>query len=109
HSINVEQGSPLRLTLLNLSTDKHLLLVSLPSLCADAWTLKNLVGEIGRSYAALLDNEELDGEPLQYADYAQWQNELLAGDDAEAGRDFWKEKNYSSLPNVTLPFEGRYR
>src|SRR6185436_3034917 len=39
-----QQGG-LSSTLITLSTDKHILLVSLPALCADDWTLKELVCE----------------------------------------------------------------
>jgi NRPS condensation-like uncharacterized protein len=46
------QGPLLRVSLLALSEDTHLLLISLPTLCADVWTLKNLVQEIGHGYAA---------------------------------------------------------
>jgi len=37
---------------------------------ADTAALKNLVDEISRSYAACAAYEELDDEPLQYADLA---------------------------------------
>jgi len=39
--------------------------------------LKNLVDEISRSYAACAADEELDDEPLQYADLAEWQMNYL--------------------------------
>ena len=42
----------LRVSLLALAEATHLLLISLPALCADARTLNNLVQEIGQSYAA---------------------------------------------------------
>jgi amino acid adenylation domain-containing protein len=109
HPFDFEQGPLLRMTLLGLSASKRLLLVSLPSICADAWTLRNMAGEIGGSYAALLKDEELSGEALQYADYAEWQNELLAADDAEAGKQYWRNRDVSSLPHLSLPFELRPR
>ena len=107
YPFDFEQGPLLRLTLLDLSADKRLLLVSLPSICADSWTLKNLAREIGSSYAALLNDEELSGEALQYADYAEWQNELLAADDAVSGKEYWRSRDTSSLPQPALPFESR--
>ncbi len=102
-----EREPPLRLSLLTLSARKHVLLLSLPSLCADAWTLKTLVEEISRFYAAYMQGEELLDGPLQYADFSEWQNELLEAEDenAERGRTYWQKQDFSSFPALTLPFE----
>lgn len=100
-----EQDSLLRLSLITLSPYKHVLFISLPALCADARTLKILVEEISQSYAACVDNEELEDEPLQYADLAEWQNELLEGEDTEAGRDYWRKQDISSITKLRLPGE----
>lgn len=99
------EGSPLHLSLVTLSSSKYALLISLPALCADAATLKILVQEISQSYAACLQGKELDDEPLQYADLAEWQNELLEGADTEAGRDYWRKQDFSALTKLKLPFE----
>ncbi len=104
-----EREPPLRISLLTLSAHKHVLLLTLPSLCADAWTLKNLVHEISRFYAADLEGDEPPDEPLQYADFSEWQNELLETDDemAERARAYWRKQEFAGLPAVTLPFEVR--
>ncbi|MGI2902885.1 amino acid adenylation domain-containing protein [Tolypothrix sp. VBCCA 56010] len=99
------EGSPLHLSLVTLSPSKYVLLISLPALCADAATLKILVQEISQSYAACLQGKKLDDEPLQYADLAEWQNELLEGADTEAGRDYWRKQDFSALTKLKLPFE----
>ncbi len=81
------QGPLLRVTLIKESDARHLLLVSLPALCADSVTLANFISELSRAYAANLEQDE----PLQYADYAEWQLELLDATDeqAAAGKDYW--------------------
>src|SRR3977135_1784878 len=61
--IDFSQPSPLRPTLLALSAHHHLLLMSLPVLCADARTLGNLTAEMGRAYAAALEGEEDPDQP----------------------------------------------
>jgi len=35
-------------------------------------------------------------EPCQYVDIAAWQNELFAGEDAETGREYWRNPEYLS-------------
>jgi hypothetical protein len=79
----------LRLTLIYLSANKHILLVTMPSLCADSWTLKNLFYKIGNAYAACLEGKELSEEPIQYVQFSEWQNELLEGEDTEHGKAYW--------------------
>lgn len=98
------QSAQLRLFLLKLSANQHILLINLPSLYADSWSLKNLVQEISNAYAACLEGKELADEPVQYIQFSEWQNELLEVEDAEVGKDFWKQ-NFWGLPSLTLPFE----
>lgn len=96
------QNGPLfRAFLLPLSTDKHALLLSLPSLCADGRTLTNLVREISQAYAARLKNEELRDEATQYIQFSEWQNELREMEDDAV---FWHEINVSDLQRAQLPF-----
>jgi amino acid adenylation domain-containing protein len=89
----LERGPLLRVTLKKLSPGEHLMLISLPSLCADARTLVVLASELGRLYkkshlgGGADDDEE---EPLEYVQFAEWQNELLADEDAERGLAYWR-------------------
>ncbi len=103
--IDIEHGPVLDISLVTLSINKHILLVGLPALCSDTVTLKNLVREISIYYAACLDNKELSDEPLQYADIAEWQNELFESEDAEIGKNYWKKQNFSSLSTGQINFE----
>jgi len=99
------QGPLSRISLVTLSPDKSMLLVSLSALCADMASLKNLVHEISRSYAACLRREELSDEPRQYADLAEWHNELLESADTKTAREYWRKQDISALLTVTLPGE----
>jgi len=104
-NFDLEQGSVLDVSLIILSPEKHILLVCLPAMNADLITLKNLVCEISRSYAARLQNQELLDEPLQYIDIAEWQNELFEGKEAEVGKEYWRTKNLYTIANWKLPQE----
>lgn len=91
--------------LIKLATNDYVLVISLPALCADRTTLKNLVAEISRCYAACLQGEELLDEPLQYANLAEWQNELLEAEDTKAGREYWQKQDISAIETFKLPWE----
>lgn len=101
-----EQAPILHLSLVILSPDKHLLLLCLPSLCADSVTVENLVHEISYYYGEL-PKEQLNQEPMQYADYSEWQHELLEDKDTEKGREYWRKQDISAISNLKLPFENQ--
>ena len=105
-NFDFEQGPLVRLWLLCLGTHKHLCFITLPALCADSLTLKYLYEELCSTYKALLRGEVFTVAAMQYADYAEWQNELAESEAANAGRDFWQERR-SGLLSATIPFEHR--
>ncbi|HVT16314.1 MAG TPA: amino acid adenylation domain-containing protein [Thermoanaerobaculia bacterium] len=95
----------LRATLATLAPPRrHLLLLGLPALLADAAGLDNLVRELVRAYGAAAANgrggaaaaapgrrhADDDGEVFQYVDLAEWQHDLLTGEATQEGRDYWK-------------------
>ena len=89
----------LRVRLLKLGPDRHVLLVRLAALCGDAATLRNLVRELSRAYGASSNGEI---EVLQYADLAEWQNELLEAEETVAGREYWQRETGASLAGPAL-------
>jgi amino acid adenylation domain-containing protein len=103
--LDVERGPVLRALLLPLAPDRHALLVSLPSLCADTPSLHTLVRELAHLYGGSAD--KLPEQPLQYADYAEWRNQLAEADDdeARAGKQFWRQLDLAALPPLSLPFQ----
>lgn len=106
-TLDFEHGTMLHISLLTLSLNKYILLISLPSICADTWTLKNLVTEISNSYSACLQGEKVSEEVLQYLQFSEWQNQLLADEDAEAAKQYWHEQKLSPLTSLKLPFESQ--
>jgi amino acid adenylation domain-containing protein len=103
--LDVERGPVLRALLLPLAPDRHALLVSLPSLCADRPTLHTLTRELAHLYGGAA--AQLPEQPLQYADYAEWRNLLAEADDddARAGKQFWRQCDLAALPPLSLPFQ----
>jgi amino acid adenylation domain-containing protein len=104
-TFDLEQSPLLRLFLLKLSPNKHILHISMPALCADTWTIKNLVTEISQLYSDCLKGEPLCNEAVQYLQFSEWQNELIADEDAEEADKYWHQQKISSLNTFRLPFE----
>ncbi|MBW4500881.1 MAG: amino acid adenylation domain-containing protein [Scytonema hyalinum WJT4-NPBG1] len=99
-----EQGSILHTSLVTLSPEKHLLFISLPAICGDSASLNNLVQEVAISYLAKLRGE-LSDEPLQYADFSEWQNQILEAEETEIGREYWRKQDFSAVETLKLPYE----
>jgi amino acid adenylation domain-containing protein/non-ribosomal peptide synthase protein (TIGR01720 family) len=103
-NFDYERGPLVHALLVTLSADRHVLILNLPALCSDAAGLSILVGELCRCYATLRSGDESGDEPMQYVDLSEWQNELLEQKETEAGRAYWREKDYSNLNSLRLPF-----
>jgi amino acid adenylation domain-containing protein len=99
-----EAGPLLRLKLAALAEGRHALLVTLPALCADSRTLNNLVEEVAAGYGARAGDPPAWGEPMQYLQFSEWQNELLEEEGAEEGKGYWKGQDLSRLSGQPLPF-----
>ena len=100
--IDFEQGPLVYFSLILISDDRHLLVVSLPSLCADTKAIKILLREISSAYEANLRGEQLPHVLIQYADLSEWQNELFEGDDTKAGREYWLKQDTPAWSNLAL-------
>ena len=106
--VTLDDGPVLRCYLAELSVTRAVLIVSLPAICADSTTLMNLVAEVCHAYES---EQELpaEDEVVQYADFAEWENELLESTDARSleGRAYWKRKHAAPDPVPALPLERR--
>ncbi len=69
-------GPVLRALLVTLAPERSVLALNLPAVCADASSVAVLVGEL----ATLYDGGQIAADPLQYADFAEWQAQLLESD-----------------------------
>jgi len=108
-SADLERGPILHAHLLEHGEGRHTLRLTLPTLAADVTALTVIVRELSQLYTALsggASSEALD-EPIQYADLAEWQDEILEGEDAEPGREFWRAAGDLDAFSVQLPFERR--
>jgi hypothetical protein len=99
------RGPLLGCTLVKLSDKKQVLLIDLPALCADAWSMNVLVRQIIRYYEADLNGTELSAEPVQYAQFSEWQNDLLQSEELEAVKEYWGSQPALAASTPLLPFE----
>ena len=101
-------GPLFRARLLRLRRDEHVLLLAIHHVIADGWSLGILARELGALYAAFqaASPDPLHPLPVQYADYALWQREHLAGETLEKQRAFWRGALAGAPPALELPTDG---
>ncbi len=94
-------GPLVRLRLLRLGEEEHVLVLVLHHIVSDAWSMGVLVRELGVLYPAAVSGARspLPALPVQYADYARWQRELLAGGGLEDQLAWWRQR-LAHLPDV---------
>ncbi|MCA1634008.1 MAG: amino acid adenylation domain-containing protein [Acidobacteria bacterium] len=102
---DLEHGPALHASLVSLSDERAVLLLTLPSLCADSRSLELLTAELAALYEA--PGAVADEETLQYADYAAWQQEMLEGEESREGRAYWQAQLAGASGELTLPGERR--
>ena len=94
--IDLRHESYEALHLLRLEAGRHIFIIKLPAIMTDATSLKNLYNEFMALYTS--EKGAPDEEPLQFAQFAEWQNDLLSDVD-EDSEAFWKSQNYKGLCN----------
>ncbi len=102
---DLTRGPLLRTTLVRLSAESHLLLVTLHHIVADGWSVTLLAQELGVLYAAYRSGEQpaLPELEVTYADYAVWQREWLQGERLEEQLGYWRKQLGGELPVLKLP------
>jgi amino acid adenylation domain-containing protein len=104
---DLEHGPLLRVSLLQLADQTHLLVLSLPALCADAWSLQTLAQSIHQSYKALTSQttpHSTHDEVVQFVQFSTWQQQLLAEPEAKAAKTYWQHQKLEYGGEFTLPY-----
>lgn len=88
------QAGLFRVALLMVENDRAFLLITAHQSCFDGWSIRVLGRELGEIAAAIDAGRQpvLPDLPLQYGDFALWQEEYLASYGAEAEKTFWREQ-----------------
>ena len=96
----------LRVLVVKLDPDLHLIIHSTHHIASDGWSMKILKNELNTLYQAFNKGElnPLAPLPVQYVDYAQWQRQWLSGEMLEQQLGYWQQhlKNIPVMHNLPL-------
>ncbi|HEU4753720.1 MAG TPA: condensation domain-containing protein, partial [Armatimonadota bacterium] len=98
-------GPLFRAALLRLRAQEHVLLLTMHHIVSDGWSTGVLFRELSALYAAYREGGEspLPEPGLQYADYAVWQREQLAGEALDRQLSYWRERLRAAPELLELP------
>jgi amino acid adenylation domain-containing protein/FkbM family methyltransferase len=102
---DLAQGPLIRIKLLRLHDEDHVLLLTMHHIVSDGWSIGVLVRELFALAEALYLQTEPPLAPLalQYPDFAVWQREWLQGEVLERQLDYWRGQLANSPPALELP------
>jgi amino acid adenylation domain-containing protein len=104
---DLAQGSLLRRTLLKLEQEAYMLLLAVHHIIFDEWSMQILFQELAALYQTFTTGKPspLPELPLQYADFAVWQQEMYAQGMLANDLAYWK-KQLADLPEtIDLPLD----
>ena len=96
-------GPLVRVVVLSLAADEHVILLTLHHIISDGWSMGVIVRELVTLYSAGPGAGALPPLPIQYADYAIWQRQWMAGEIHQRQLSYWQQQLGGSLPVVALP------
>ncbi|OXR28395.1 non-ribosomal peptide synthetase [Pseudomonas umsongensis] len=98
-------GPLLRVTLLKLAEQEHVLLLTLHHIVSDGWSMNVLIDEFIRCYDAFDagTQPQLAALPIQYSDYALWQRRWLEAGEQGRQLDYWQVQLGDEHPVLELP------
>ena len=93
-SFNLAKASLLRTTLLQLSEVEQVLLFTMHHIIFDDWSMMILIKEVVALYEAFKSGHPspLLELPIQYADFAVWQQQWLQGEELQIQLSYWKQQ-----------------
>ncbi|WP_420128652.1 amino acid adenylation domain-containing protein, partial [Longimicrobium sp.] len=98
-------GPLFRAALLRLGAEDHVLLLGMHHIVSDGWSMGVLFREMSALYAAYREGRAspLPELAVQYADFAVWQREQLAGDGLDRQLSYWRERLAGAPELLELP------
>jgi amino acid adenylation domain-containing protein/non-ribosomal peptide synthase protein (TIGR01720 family) len=102
---NLAKGTLLRITLLRLSEKEHILLSTMHHIIGDAWSNGVFIHEVAALYEAFSNSKPspLSNLPVQYFDYAHWQQKSLQGKLLDKQIAYWTKKLDGMASILELP------
>ncbi len=112
HPFDLNTDLLLRVKLLRLGEQEHILLITVHHIASDGWSIGVLVHEMSTLYQACCEEQPslrlasltpLPELPIQYADFAAWQRQWLQGEVLASQISYWRKQLEDAPALLELP------
>ncbi|WP_079229192.1 non-ribosomal peptide synthetase [Pseudomonas putida] len=102
---DLQQGPLLRVALLQLAADEHVLLLTMHHIIADGWSMNILIEEFMRCLDARSagGQAQLPALAVHYRDYALWQRSWMEAGEQARQLDYWRAQLGEEHEPLELP------
>ncbi|EMI58308.1 amino acid adenylation domain-containing protein [Rhodopirellula sallentina SM41] len=108
---DLENGPLLRITVYRISDTEHVILLVMHHIISDGWSMIVMLRELTLAYemnrsqdsSSELSLGSLPSLPIQYADFAHWQNEQMSEERIEKQMAYWRESLAGAPAVLDLP------
>jgi natural product biosynthesis luciferase-like monooxygenase protein len=104
---DIERAPLFRASLVRLAPDDHLLILSFDHIIIDGWSHGVFLSELTQIYEAYLAGRpsSLEDLPIQYSDFAAWQQRWMKGEGIARHLQYWKQQLHGVPELLELPTE----
>ncbi|WP_191559488.1 non-ribosomal peptide synthetase [Metabacillus idriensis] len=104
---NLEEGPLLRARIYKISDEDYVFYICMHHIIEDGLSMDIFFQELFLTYHSLRKGltPNLPELPIQYIDYAHWQNQLVNKEKLKKQGLYWKEKMDGELPTLNLPLD----
>src|SRR5258708_3554267 len=105
HPLEFSRAPLLRMRLLKLGEQDHVLLRTVHHIVSDGWSQGVFNRELCELYEAFHEGREnpLEALPVQYADFALWQREWLQEERLRRDLEYWEKQLEGAPEQLQLP------
>lgn len=102
---DLAHGPLLRLLLLRLSGEEHIIVCTMHHIIADGQSFEVVIAEMSQVYTAMSEGRPspLAELSVQYVDYAAWQQQWLQGEELETRLNYWRKQLADAPLRMSLP------
>ncbi|HYM01165.1 MAG TPA: condensation domain-containing protein, partial [Blastocatellia bacterium] len=107
-SFDLTEGPLIRASLVRTGDREHILVLTMHHIVSDGWSAAILTREVIDLYQAYSKGfpSPLPELPIQYVDFAAWQNKRLEGHYLDEQLEYWKHRLAPPLRALELPTRG---